>query len=103
MVVERQAVHAGRCPTLQSSRPRARIRSLAAAHRDVRQSMEETKLDQETISRVACDAAVLLTEAIRELTIPQHLVPSAWRRLSRPRRPTQLPCDGSPWLRRSSV
>jgi len=30
------AVHAGRCPTLQSSRPRARIRSLAAAHRDVR-------------------------------------------------------------------
>src|SRR5947209_3163995 len=36
MAVERQAVHAGRCPTLQSSRPRARIRSLAAAHRDVR-------------------------------------------------------------------
>ena len=26
----------GRCPTLQSSRPRARVRSLAAAHRDVR-------------------------------------------------------------------
>ncbi len=35
MAVECQAVHAGRCPTLQSSRPRARIRSLAAAHRDV--------------------------------------------------------------------
>ncbi|MGH9893888.1 MAG: hypothetical protein ACREA0_18270, partial [bacterium] len=30
--------------------------------------------DQATISRAACDAAVLLTEAIRELTIPQHLV-----------------------------
>jgi len=45
----------------------------------VRQSMEETKLDQETISRVACDAAVLLTEAIRELTIPQHLVTCAKR------------------------
>ena len=41
--------------------------------------MEETKLDQETISRVACDAAVLLTEAIRELTIPQHLVTCAKR------------------------
>src|SRR3989454_11594841 len=38
MAVERQAVHAGRCPTLQSSRPRARIRSLAAAHRDVMQT-----------------------------------------------------------------
>lgn len=36
--------------------------------------MEEPALDQATISRAACDAAVLLTEAIRELTIPQHLV-----------------------------
>src|SRR6266851_3956592 len=40
MAVECQAVHAGRCPTLQSSRPRARIRSLAAAHRDVRRTGE---------------------------------------------------------------
>lgn len=31
-------------------------------------------MDQETISRAACDAAHLLNEAIRELTIPQHLV-----------------------------
>src|SRR6266568_7292784 len=38
MAVERQAVHAGRCPTLQSSRPRARVRSLAAAHRSVRRT-----------------------------------------------------------------
>ena len=38
MAVERQAVHAGRCPTSQSSRPRARIRSLAAAHRSVGQT-----------------------------------------------------------------
>ena len=29
MAVECQVVHAGRCPTLQSSRPRARVRSLA--------------------------------------------------------------------------
>ena len=36
--------------------------------------MEEPSLDQATISRAACDAAVLLNEAIRELTIPQHLV-----------------------------
>src|SRR5437868_3599557 len=36
MAVERQAVHVGRCPTLQSSRPGALVRSLAAAHRDVR-------------------------------------------------------------------
>src|SRR5437773_874569 len=36
MAVERQQVHAGRRPTLQSSRPRARVRSLAAAHRGVR-------------------------------------------------------------------
>src|SRR5262244_3838863 len=40
----------------------------------VRQAMEESALDQETVSRAACDAALLLTEAIRELTIPQHLV-----------------------------
>jgi hypothetical protein len=38
MAVEPQAVQAGRCPTLQSSRPRARIRSLAAAHRGVGQT-----------------------------------------------------------------
>ena len=38
-----------------------------------RQAMEEP-LEQATISQAACDAAVLLTEAIRELTIPQHLV-----------------------------
>lgn len=36
-------------------------------------------MDQKTISRAACDAAVLLTEAIRELTIPQHLVTCASR------------------------
>ena len=35
MAVECQAVNAGRCPTLQSSRPRARVRSPAAAHRNV--------------------------------------------------------------------
>src|SRR6266496_105529 len=35
MAVERPAVHAGRCPTAQWSRPRARVRSPAAAHRDV--------------------------------------------------------------------
>lgn len=42
-------------------------------------SMEEIELDQETISRTACDAAYLLNEAIRELTIPQHLVTCAKR------------------------
>lgn len=36
--------------------------------------MKEPVLDRATISRTACDAAALLTEAIRELTIPQHLV-----------------------------
>jgi hypothetical protein len=36
--------------------------------------MEKPRLDPETLSRAACDAAVLLTEAIRELTVPQHLV-----------------------------
>jgi hypothetical protein len=44
-----------------------------------RQFMEEPNVDQKTISRAACDAAVLLTEAIRELTIPQHLVTCAKR------------------------
>lgn len=36
-------------------------------------------MDEKTISQAACDAAVLLTEAIRELTIPQHLVTCAKR------------------------
>jgi hypothetical protein len=41
--------------------------------------MEELNVDQKTISQAACEAAVLLTEAIRELTIPQHLVTCAKR------------------------
>jgi hypothetical protein len=41
--------------------------------------MKKPELDQETISHAACDAALLLTEAIRELTIPQHLVTCAKR------------------------
>jgi len=41
--------------------------------------MEEPDVDEKTISQVACDAAVLLTEAIRELTIPQNLVTCAKR------------------------
>lgn len=41
--------------------------------------MEKSRLDQKTITRAACDAAVLLTEAIRELTVPQHLVTCAKR------------------------
>lgn len=41
--------------------------------------MEEPELDQEIISQAACDAAHLLNEAIRELTIPQHLVTCADR------------------------
>lgn len=41
--------------------------------------MEEPELNQKTITRVACDAAVLLTEAIRELTVPQHLMTCAKR------------------------
>lgn len=41
--------------------------------------MKKPKLDQETISHAACDAAFLLNEAVRELTIPQHLVTCAKR------------------------
>lgn len=50
--------------------------------------MEESKLDQETLSRAARDAAVLLTEAIRELTVPQHLVTCA-KRLEESRQVTE--------------
>jgi hypothetical protein len=50
--------------------------------------MEEPRLDPETLSRVACDAALLLTEAIRELTIPQHLVTCA-KRLEESRQVTE--------------
>ncbi|MEX2164936.1 MAG: hypothetical protein WD823_11925 [Sulfuricaulis sp.] len=39
--------------------------------------MEEPELDQDTINQAACDAALLLTEAIRELSIPQHLMTCA--------------------------
>ena len=39
--------------------------------------MEEPTLDPQTIKQAACEAALLLTEAIRELTIPQHLMTCA--------------------------
>src|SRR5881296_3429102 len=60
MAVECQAVHAGRCPTLQSSRPRARICSLAAAHRRVSPPMS---MEMKTIfqSTVFLAAAILST------------------------------------------
>ncbi len=41
--------------------------------------MEKIDLDDKAISQAACDAALLLTEAIRELTIPQHLMTCAKR------------------------
>src|SRR5215470_10419005 len=50
--------------------------------------MEKPRLDPEILSRAACDAAVLLTEAIRELTVPQHLVTFA-KRLEESRQVTE--------------
>lgn len=50
--------------------------------------MEESEVDKKTISQAACEAAILLTEAIRELTIPQNLVTFA-KRLEETRQVTE--------------